>query len=604
MRKFQLLTVLATLVCVLMASAPAQAFNLFGWGAPESTMAPEAQAPAQTPAAADGAAVDGAADGAGADGAVPASASAIQTVKRDESPLIRVMLKSLKQPTALGLTLYGNYAVERDAGFRFASESALSVAVDGENLLLQCGGLTINMGPSFTLTRHASEGRSGILIHETERENLYVGDLTLRNAGGVIEPVVTLDIEDYLYGVVPYEMSNGFPMEALKAQAVAARTYALRHVAPGKAYDVVDTPTNQTFKGFDAQLEATIAAVDETRGVTGQYDGDYAMCYFTATNGGQTELPGNIWGGSGAFGYLAMRDDPYDLENPSSAVKTLRLSSDPAQVDARIMQALVSGLTEQMAALGYSDEAEDIKVVSIESATPVKPKFEGGRMYTALRVGMQVSGKRLYQADPTPNAQTTPLNVQELVPQALCVDLDFYGFLKEAYGLGLNGSDWEVLSSEKTADGFVLSSRRYGHGVGMSQRGAEQMAKAHGATWVEILSFYYPGMTLVRMDYARTPLVALSELPKSLGRVRARPTPAPTPAPLPALRGNEYYATVDVGANGSTLNVRDKAGTDGRLLGTYLHGQKVIVVGEVGNGWAQVKSAELSGYASMDYLKK
>ncbi|MEG0145839.1 MAG: hypothetical protein RR739_07210, partial [Clostridia bacterium] len=75
----------------------------------------------------------------------------------------------------------------------------------------------------------------------------------------------------------------------------------------------------------------------------------------------------------------------------------------------------------------------------------------------------------------------------------------------------------------------------------------------------EILSFYYPGMTLVRMDYARTPLVALSELPKSLGRVRARPTPAPTPAPLPALCGNEYYATVDVGANGSTLNVRDKA---------------------------------------------
>ncbi|MEG2623466.1 MAG: hypothetical protein RSC06_11255, partial [Clostridia bacterium] len=140
MRKFQLLTVLATLVCVLMASAPAQAFNLFGWGAPESTMAPEAQAPAQTPAAADGAA------DAGADGAVPASASAIQTVKRDESPLIRVLLKSLKQPTALGLTLYGNYAVERDAGFRFASESALSVAVDGENLLLQCGGLTINMG--------------------------------------------------------------------------------------------------------------------------------------------------------------------------------------------------------------------------------------------------------------------------------------------------------------------------------------------------------------------------------------------------------------------------------------------------------------------------
>jgi hypothetical protein len=245
----------------------------------------------------------------------------VEPRQTDETALLRVLLKSLESPVALGITLTGPYSIENDSGFRFAANTDLSVAVEGENLYLACGGLTLNMGTSLTLTRAASDNpRAGLVIHETGRENVYSGDLTLSAVEGAIQPVVTLDVEDYLYGVVPYEMSDSFPIEALKAQAVAARTYAMsrKSGAGSRAYDVVDTTADQVFRGLDPDTENAIAAVDATRGVVGFYNNTYATCYFSASNGGQTAMPDQIWGYSGDYGYLDVRDDPYDLANPSS----------------------------------------------------------------------------------------------------------------------------------------------------------------------------------------------------------------------------------------------------------------------------------------------
>ena len=610
MRRMMRYILCFTLVlAIALAASPAQAWWIFGGGdqavsAPAVTPEPSA-VPATAPTV----------------GATPAGAAlpapTPEAVDTQEQAALRVRLKSLGQIEALGLTLVGSYSVENDAGFRFADETDIAVAVDGADLLMSVGGLTINMGPSMTLTRHLVEAGAlcGAMIHETGRENLYCGDLSLKNTGGAIDVVVTLDVEDYLYGVLPYEMSDSFPLEALKAQAVAARTYAMSRKNPGREYDVVDTTDDQVFRGLDPDTENTFIAVDETRGVVGRYKDGYATCFFTASNGGQTELPQHIWGGDGDYGYLDVIDDPYDLENPSSPVKSLTLSADPAALDKHLTQVLKSDLTEQMSALGYSDEVEDIRIVSLVSMAPADPKFgEGNRMYRALRVGMRVEGKRLYAPDPTPDAQTTPLNLVEMLPETLYADIDFYGDLKPNYGLKVSGLDCEVLSvtalkqgetagEGEAPDSFLIESRRFGHGVGMSQRGAQQMAGAHGMTWTQILTFYYPGMTLVKMDYARQALTALEALPKSVGYARARPTPKPTPAPLPALQQGESYATAQLGSKSSTLNVREEPNTTSRIVGTLDHGQRLIVVAQAGAGWARIRTTELEGYCSTDYLK-
>ena len=370
----------------------------------------------------------------------------------DETALIRVLLKSLKAPVALGITLTGPYSIENDSGFRFEADSDLSVAVEGENLYLSCGGMTINMGTSLTLTRAASnDPYSGLVIRETERENIYCGDLKLTNDHGAIMPVMTLDIEDYLYGVVPYEMSDSFPVEALKAQAVAARTYAMSRKAgaASRAYDLVDTTGDQVYRGVDPDNENAIRAVNETRGVVGFYNGAYATCYFSTSNGGQTAMPDQIWGYSGDYGYLDVRDDPYDLANPSSVVKTLNLPADGAWLPIRIAGALKSGLAEQMAALGCSEELSDIGIVKLLSVVPAEPKFEpGNRMFTRLDVTMQVRAKKFTQLSAEEAATSSATYRSEVVvlDQPLTASLDIYGDLKPNSGLSINPTDNEVTS--------------------------------------------------------------------------------------------------------------------------------------------------------------
>lgn len=590
----------AVLAVMLFTSAtPARAFWIFGGGDQpasstiESTLAPQADA---TPESTD----------------APAAATVAERTSED-SAVLRVRLLSLEQPQALGLTLDGSYSVESDGGFRFARGTAVSVAADGDRVLLSCGGLTIDMGASVAFTRHAiDEGQpNGLYIHESLRDALYTGDLYLSAKDGRLDPVLYIDVEDYLYGVVPYEMSDSFPIEALKAQAVAARTYALnrRENAGTRPYDVVDTTADQVFRGYNPDYTNVIEAVDATRGVVGMYKGKYATCYFSASNGGQTALPSQLWGYSGDYGYLDVRDDPYDVENPSSVVKSLEIPADGEALPVGIAAALKAGVAEQLAALGCSEEIGDIGIVSVLGIEPCDAKHgEGNRMYTRLKVTLQVRAKQFTPIEDEQSSATVQSEVKVL-QQPLSAYLDIYGDLKKNYNLKINSADCEITSVQTHQDengtitGFTVQTRRFGHGVGMSQRGAQWMAGEYDRNWLEILAFYYPNMELVRMDYAREPLQALEDLPDSVGYARARPTPQPTPAPLPALKEGEYYARVALDSRGSTLNVRETPGTEGRIVAVLSYDQRLIVVEETGEGWAHIKTAEVSGYVSLDYIK-
>ena len=624
-------TMATALILALVLALPARAEGLFGWlfGEPDPTAVP-AMAVTLPPA-------EALADPVTAASATPTPAP-IPDAEIEDDGLLRVALRSLDGPKQLGLTLAGVYAVEGDPGFRFERGTQVTLTAAEGSVYLAVGGLTIDMGPALTLTRHrAPEGEeNGIYIDESEKDTLYCGDLSVAAEGEGLRAVLTLPVEDYLYGVVGYEMSDSFPIEALKAQAVAARTYAMQRKwqAGKKDYDVVDTTADQVYKGYDPEYKNVVRAVDETRGVVALYDGSFAVCYYTASNGGQTELAGHIWDRSDSDAYLAMKDDPYDLENPRSLQNELTVSA-ACEGSAALKGMLEKTLGEQLATEGW--EADQWELDSIAAIEPVNPRFEGSRMYEGLKFSLRV---KLYAPVATPEPSPTPAETATVSPEPAAsatpegsamptapdatlpapteiprewvlsddtwdVVLGVYDEIKDGLSLGLNGGDWELIDVETEAgdDGaaqsFTLIMRRFGHGVGMSQRGAQWMAGHYGMSWRDILDFYYPGLALARMEWPDDALTDLAALPDSVGAARPRPTPTPSPVPLPTPRAGEKLAEVTA----TTLNVRERPTTSARAVDQLPRGRQVLVSSEPdADGWVAIRTGELEGYVKAEYL--
>ncbi|MBC7195525.1 MAG: SpoIID/LytB domain-containing protein, partial [Caldisericia bacterium] len=124
-----------------------------------------------------------------------------------------------------------------------------------------------------------------------------------------------LTIEDYLKGVVPSEMPSSFNIEALKAQAVAARTYALSRIKEKNIYDVTATPSTQAYLGVDKESDKTSQAVEETMNEVITYDGKIIEALYHSTSGGYTENNENVWF-SVPYPYLRGVESPYEDKSP------------------------------------------------------------------------------------------------------------------------------------------------------------------------------------------------------------------------------------------------------------------------------------------------
>ena len=424
---------------------------------------------------------------------------------RVDDGLLRVKLSSLGDVSQLNCTVDGSYAVESSPGFRLADGAEVALIAENNEIWLASGGLSIRLGEQTTLTRHA---QGGIEI----AGRLYCGDLSLTARGDRLVPVLTIGVEDYLPGVVGHEMSDSFPIEALKAQAVAARTYAMmkKSANTNRSWDLVDTTADQVFRGHNPDHKNVIAAVEATRGVVGIYEGEYAACYYTASNGGWISSPEDVWGGE--CGYIERKADPYDLENPRSLVNEITFRTDLS--DCASLKTLLE------------DEAgqEVGEVLSIEA--------DGTEMHFTLDCGE--------------------------------VSLHIYDDIKDALHLGLNRSDTERVRAEATETGFSIQMRGFGHGAGMSQRGAQWMAGQYGMSFSEILSFYYPGMELETIGWSGPEL-------ERFGAVTA-----------------------------SALNVREEPSISAKIAGKLQEGQVVILCG--GTDWLYLRAGETEGWARAEYI--
>lgn len=541
----------------------------------------------------------------------------------DTPSSIRVYLRRLQVEDTLRVTVKGQYATQ-DGRLSFSDGAKLVVVLRGDQLVLHTGQTAVVMGSSIKLVRCQSETPGYLLLNDGT--GMYEGDLSLDIVENAIRPILTINVEDYLLGVVPFEMGDSFPLEALKAQAVTARTYALRKSGSSGAYDVEDTTNDQAYRGRTTSSPLSEQAVTETKGLCGVYRGALASCFYSASNGGQTELGQHVWptDAPDAYGYMDMRDDPYDLENRNSVVKRYTLQKKPGEkgIGEALHQALTTAMGEQLSALGIEADGELVRFDEIQSVEAVTPKYDGNsRLMTELRFTVKISVRDYtfrqtpspqLAASSTPHADETPaptatpaFSPYRKVKEVVTVTLPIFTEAERAMGLSINVSQNELITVSDIGSAFLIESRRFGHGVGMSQRGAEQMARQYGMTYEQILAFYYPGMGLVSYDTGSSPLPTLN------AELMATPAPTPSPTPRPTLMPvstnqmpeGAYLALVSNIDEDSTLNLREQPNTSAEVIRRLYKNQPLIVLSVSKDGWAHVKTDVMEGYVRSEYLQ-
>ena len=266
--------------------------------------------------------------------------------------------------------------------------------------------------------------------------NSSVSEITVYRSNG---SVINLNMTDYLIGVVSSEMPASFNLEALKAQSVLARTYALKAKQTGKkltdtvstqSYIDIDQMKNKWGNSFNIYYNKIKNAVENTNGEYLSYNGNYIEALYHSTNNGKTESSLDVFGNY--YPYLISVSSEYD-KNASSYLRTISMPLDTISNK-----------------LGLS--LNNDSVINILSYT------DGGNIKEININGNNFSGKK----------------VREL--------------------LGLRSADFDISISDNNAN---ITTRGYGHGVGMSQYGANGMANA-GYGYKDILSHYYPGTTLTK----------------------------------------------------------------------------------------------------------
>lgn len=327
-------------------------------------------------------------------------------------------------------------------------------------------------------------------------KNEYRGAIVAdRTRGEAIYVVNLVNMEEYVASVVGSEMYPTWDIEALKAQAVIARTYALTRTAY-KSYgiDVTDDTRTQVYKGVSAETESTYKAASETAGKVVMYKGKLAETYFYSMSGGKTADVYSAWGGGAGLDYLQSKDDIYeDVENIKSDIWQVNYTAE--EIEEKLASAGVN--IGNVTALTIAERGDDLRVRKLIISGTLGTHtltFDKCRSFFNLRSQYYyISG-----------GETVSQNTAFAISSAGISEVDLNGAsILSSSGITTAPSSVTVIGADTTAilnsntvspsGDFVFSGRGNGHGVGMSQYGAQGMAKA-GFTYDAIIKFYFTGV--------------------------------------------------------------------------------------------------------------
>ena len=269
--------------------------------------------------------------------------------------------------------------------------------------------------------------------------------------GGKITVVNVVDLEKYVMGVCSREMSESWPLEALKTQAVAARTFVGNSIGKSTyfskcGFDVTGDTYSQAYSGCNLVGENITSAALQTAGEYLTYNGTLCNAVYSSSSGGATEDAANVFGGQTP--YLKGVIDPYEAAcNDINSRSEWKVVYTPSQI------AKIFGLND---------------VVRLEAEYSLIDGRESGNVIKLTAFSSAGSSKTIQR-----DACRTSMGLNSI----------HYTVSKNSYG------------------NYVFTGSGWGHNVGMSQFGAYAMAKHYSKTYQDILGFYYTGVSLSYADY-------------------------------------------------------------------------------------------------------
>lgn len=406
-------------------------------------------------------------------------------------------LTSKADVTAMLSLVEGRYdltygAISADNGYR------VKMASDGVSILYD--GKAANMYPQIVSESANDKGVKTLALGTS----LYRGRIEIGRYGGKssLTAVGVLPVNEYLYGVIPAEMPSSWSSEALKAQAVVARTYAVSkasyngnsNIASG--YKINDTTASQVYKGYNGEAASGNKAVLDTKKKLIYYENKLIDATFFSTSGGATANSEDVW--VSALGYLRGVPDLYEME-PAKKPWTVTYSSD--QIKSKLAAKSINIGT-------IKDVVEEIRTDSL-------------RVY-ALRIVGSSQSASIQQTNVSsylglPSTKFKVIKKGDQPDKVSVIDGSGKTSSKRISGMYTISAGKKVEKASTSLDQYVVKGSTnmsnyprvaptkantysfagmgFGHGVGMSQSGANGMAKA-GYSYTQIIKHYYTGVTI------------------------------------------------------------------------------------------------------------
>lgn len=366
---------------------------------------------------------------------------------------------------------------------------------DGNILFAEDGDTGLGLRPFYTdfwEERFTIEGSA------------YRGSINFIKDGSGFAAINMVDIDQYLYGVVSREMSSSWPAEALKAQAVCARNFALQNIGRHESYgfDICANTHCQMYTGIEREADSIYDAVDSTRGQVLTYGGELCKCYYSSSMGPTTEDVKYVWGNE--LPYLTSVDNSYeDTENVTNGVWSGVLSVAEASTIMR-NKGWDVGDVQKIEVLEYSPNGRvtkmritgntAIKTLELEQCRLVFNTITKSQMFTVVGDGESSGHTRIAVTDGQTLTRRRPDKLQLLTGAGRA---EFTGetlyTTNGQYQKTYTDSDEQAVNTS-----FTFRGEGWGHGVGMSQYGAKGMANA-GYTYDEILTHYFTGTEITNI---------------------------------------------------------------------------------------------------------
>ncbi len=347
-----------------------------------------------------------------------------------------------------------------------------------------------------TILRISTKDRRGIWLGRRR----YRGELKVKVNHSRLNVINSLDVETYLKSVVGSEMPKTWPMEALKAQAVASRTYALKQLAKSGPFDIRSTETNQVYLGIESETFKTGSAVNSTRGLVLTHKGRMINAVFHSSSGGFTESSGDVW--KKQLPYLVGVVD-FDKDSP---VRSWNRTFSPKQLENAFQetQGVRSIKIEEVTKTGRIKLA---KVIGPGGELLIKGRDLRKRLglkstlarFQTLTSTAPKKIEKVWTTTSSSNSPLTPLPLLEnywsgndLTGKSRIKDLppsNFFSLLPPPLPLPPLEPNGQIIT-------LFVRGLGAGHGVGMSQWGAYNLAN-RGRGFRHILKHYYSGVDIV-----------------------------------------------------------------------------------------------------------